>query len=61
MSDMPSPRGRRTHGAYRSPEDAMREGYSLIALMNGIPSGFSIGVFDRLGVYVLVSYPRERT
>lgn len=55
----PSPHKRRTHGAFRTGEEAMREGHSLVRLLNGIPFGFQMAVFHRLGAYVLVSYPSD--
>jgi hypothetical protein len=54
----PKPHKRRTHGAFYTADEAMAAGHGLVRLMNGIPFGFHLAIFRRLGAYVLVSYPR---
>lgn len=56
---IPPPHNRRTYGAYRSPDEAMADGHSLVRLLNGIPIGYQMAIFERLGAYVLVSWPKE--
>lgn len=54
----PPPHKRMTHGAFRTPEEAMQTGHALVRLLNGIPIGFRLSVFQRFGAFVLVSYPK---
>jgi len=51
------PKGRRTHGAYRSSEEAIRAGQNLLYILNGMPLGFRMTIIYRMGFFVLVSYP----
>lgn len=57
---LPHPKGRRTYGAFHTPEEALEDGYNLVRLLNGIPIGFKMAVYERFGAYVLVSYPEGR-
>ena len=58
---IPPPIDRRTHGVYRSPDEAMHAGRNLVALFNGIPVGYSMGVFERFGLFPLISYPKGQS
>lgn len=51
------PKDRRTHGAFPSYSRAIRSANELVRLLNGVPFGYRLGIFDRFGAYLLVSYP----
>ena len=58
MSSVPHPRKRRTHGVYSSADEALEAGHNLLRMLNGMPFGYQMGVFERLGAFPLVSWPR---
>lgn len=49
------PFSRRTHGAYRTEDEARDAGYNLGRLLNGMPLGWSMFVGRRMGAWVLFS------
>lgn len=49
------PYSRRTHGAYRTEEEARNAGRNLGILLNGMPLGWAMYVGQRMGAFVLFS------
>lgn len=47
--------GRRTHGAFHTQQEAVREARNLGALLNGVPPGYGFYVAPRLGAWVFFS------
>lgn len=56
----PKPKGRRTHGAYRTLDAAKAGGHQLLRMLNGAPIGYHVAIFERLGAFVLLSYPTDQ-
>lgn len=56
---IPHPKDRRTYGAYATPDEAKAAGHEIIRLLNGIPFGFRMAIYERMGAFVLISCPSE--
>ncbi len=54
------PHSRRTHGAYRSEEEAHAAAKNMAFLLNGMPMGWNMYIGQRLGAFVLFSQRIER-
>lgn len=51
--------GRRTHGVYRTDDEARRAAQDLAFPMNGVPFGYVFATLRRMGAVALISYRRH--
>ena len=53
---LPHPTGRQTYGAFTTADEAKAAGHTIIR-RHGIPADCRFAIFQRLGAFVLLSYP----
>lgn len=46
---------RRTHGVYRTEDEAKAGAHNLVRLLNGVPYGYVMALGRRMGAFVLFS------
>lgn len=50
---------RRTHGAYRTEDEAKKAAHDLMRLLNGIPVGYRMVIMGKMGAFALVTLSLE--